>query len=586
MVAPVPKDFFSQTANLLLTNQKSGQYRPYPKPCGGCGTTKRRKPEQDFDLQFVWPFIASEAQGDEIRFSVRSVEKFFDGRAKCTIIGDRPPWFTGHVIRKKRVPESTPKRSYRDMLSKVWFMATHAEIDSEFVWMMDDIYFLRPFTFEEVAVPRAERFHRSSANTWQRIKAETMDELTSRGLTNHDYATHAPHVADKEKLRLLFDDFDLHHKTLTWELIYGNLYRETPERSRPFMSRIGKHMSMEQISHVTRNSTVLNHTSSAWCKGMRDYLLALMPDAASVENKEQNYKPTYVARRVNRDVKRRSVETHRGYVPAIAESQPAIVQPVPHIMIIQSAYANQRLSGSRLEIARHTAIASLTFQSVKPVIHITVNPADPWLEARLDAFRSTGCEVKPLYRSEWKLYKEDWELPEGRKIVGRMDDDDVICRDYCKELREAAPATGEWNLVFPVGYTWWRNTAYQLEHMGNQFVTLVTGQMTDPHQEGHWRYHKIWQTKIVSHQPSWIWVRHGDASTSTLKRYRKQKRKGIDAARIPINLRAVQRTIEPTGKPSGTYNEHGNQTTLRAVFRENNIHAGTPVPLGFEEVAT
>jgi hypothetical protein len=119
---------------------------------------------------------------------------------------------------------------------------------------------------------------------------------------------------------------------------------------------------------------------------------------------------------------------------------------------------------------------------------LPVNPDDPHLSARLLAYESTGCQVVPLYRSEWKLYKENWELPEGRKIVSRIDDDDVIARDYCRDLQSAAPEAGEWNLMFPVGYVWWRNTAYRLEHPGTQFVTLVTDQQTDPHQEGHWKY--------------------------------------------------------------------------------------------------
>jgi hypothetical protein len=187
-----------------------------------------------------------------------------------------------------------------------------------------------------------------------------------------------------------------------------------------------------------------------------------------------------------------------------------------------------------------------------------------------------------LLRANWNLYKEDWELPEGRKIVSRMDDDDVIARDYCREIQAAAPESGEWNLCCPVGYVWWRSTAYRLEHMGNQFVSLVTDEQTDPHQEGHWNYHAKWQTKIVSSAPSWIWVRHGAASTSTLKKYRTKKLKGIDAIRIPINLRAIERAIQPLGVPSGTYDEHNNRETLRVVLHANAIHAGVAIPKGFE----
>jgi hypothetical protein len=241
-------------------------------------------------------------------------------------------------------------------------------------------------------------------------------------------------------------------------------------------------------------------------------------------------------------------------------------------MIIQSAYTDERLSASRLEIARHTSIVSLRYQIEKPIVHIAVNPADPLLTERLEAFHSTGCEIRPLYRDSWKLYKENWELPEGRKIVSRMDDDDIICQEFCATTRNAAPETGEMNLIWPTGYVFWRETVFLLNHKGIQFVTLVTDRDTDPHQEQHWMYHKTWPSRTVSHAPGWIWVRHGDSATSTLPRYRTQKLRGIDAKRIPVNLRAIVRAIAPAGQPSGSYREHRHQQTLAHVLKENAIN--------------
>jgi hypothetical protein len=246
---------------------------------------------------------------------------------------------------------------------------------------------------------------------------------------------------------------------------------------------------------------------------------------------------------------------------------------IPHIMIIQSAYTDARLSERRLEISRHTSIPSLRYQSQKPVIHLAVSVHDPFLHNRLEVFGSTGCEVKPLYRDGWKLYREDWELPEGRKIVSRMDDDDVICQDYCERTRAAAPESGEWNLIWPNGYVFWRETCFLLNHPGIQFVTLVTDHEKDPHQEQHWQYHKLWPTKVVSKAVGWIWVRHGDAATSTLPRYRKVKKSGIDAKRIPINLRAILRAIADSGRASGNYTEHRNQNILKHVLQQNEQHA-------------
>ncbi len=538
-------------------------------------------------MQFVWPYWDGGANGDELRWSIRSVETFFQGRAKITIIGDRPAWYHGHVIRKKRVPKHKPNRRYRDMLSKVFFIATHEEIDAECVWMMDDIYFAKPFTVEDIKTPRAEPWTRDDSNTWQRRKIASMEALQARGASLHDYATHLPHWLEKSKLRELFEAFNLHENTMLWEVLYGNTYRDNPQRTRPFFVRLKNQASAETYRQITQQATVINHIVSAWCEGLYDFLSELLPNPSTAEGAEAVSKPGFIVRKkTKRSVKRRPLETHRAYIEAMAAgAEPARIPP-QHIMIVQSAYTDERLSKSRLEIARHTAIASLAYQSGKPVIHIAVHPDDPHLSDRLEAFRSTGCEVKPLFRSEWKLYRENWELPDGRKIVSRMDDDDVICRDYCSEIQKAAPESGEWNLVFPVGYVFWHSTCYRLEHFGNQFVTLVTDEQTDPHQEGHWLYHKTWQTKIVSSLPSWIWVRHGDASTSTLAKYRKRKLNGIDAKRTPINLRAIERAIAPTGKASGNYHEHPHQSILRSVLKQNAIYAGTAIPKGFEEVAT
>ena len=577
------KDFFAQTAALLIRQQRSGEYRPNPKPCGGCGTVKRRESEQP--LQFVWPYWHGGANGDELRWSIRSVETFFQGKAKITIIGDRPDWYHGHVIRKKRVPKTKTNRAFRDMLSKVFFIASHAEIDSECVWMMDDIYFLRPFTLEDIQVPRAEPWRPSVGNSWQRRKTVSMQALAERGFTQHDYATHMPHWLEKAKLRTMFDEFNLHEHTMLWEVLYGNIHRENPQRSRPFFVRFKNQASAEALRNLTRNATVMNHVASAWCDGMRDFLSELLPMPASVEGQGAISKPAFkITKKAVRTVKRRPIETHLDYMKNVERFPAPQKGNLPHIMIVQSAYDDERLSASRLEISRHTIIPALAFQSVKPTVHVTVHPEDPHLEARLEAYRSTGCNIKPLLRTEWKLYKEDWELPVGRKIVSRMDDDDVIACDYCKEIQAIAPESGEWNLSFPVGYVWWRSTAYRLEHQGIQFVTLVTDQMTDPHQEGHWKYHETWKTKIVSSAPSWIWVRHGDASTSTLSKYRTTKLRGIDAKRIPINLRAIERAIVPLGQASGSYKEHENQSLLREVFQENAIHAGTKIPRGYEQV--
>jgi len=306
-------DFFAQTERLLIQKQTSGEYKPQPKSCGGCGTVKKRSDV----LQFVYPYWHGGAAGDELRWSIRSIEQHYQGKAKITLVGDRPPWFQGHVINQRRIGKRHTNRAFRDMLAKMWTIATHPEIDSEFVWMMDDIYFVKPVTFDVLATPRAEPYRPSSKNSWQNRKANTMRVLTQAGLTTHDYATHLPHFAEKAKLKELYERFDLGKNTLLWEVLYGNVYRTKPQRTRPFFCRIQKRMDIDTIKRVTEHASVLNHTDPAWCEGMRAYLAELLPTPASGEVEVSGHVPQFRRVRKNvKTVKRRPLHTHKAYIEA------------------------------------------------------------------------------------------------------------------------------------------------------------------------------------------------------------------------------------------------------------------------------
>lgn len=313
-------DFFSQTADLLLHKARTGEYVANPKPCGGCNEVKRRETDV---MQFVFPYWHFGASDDEIRWAVRSIEQNYQGKSKITIIGDKPPWYSGHYIPQQRVHKHTANRPFRDMLSKVWTMATHPEIDQEFVWMMDDIYFIKPVTFEALAVPRAVRWQESESNSWQRRKKNTMRALAATGRTVHDYATHLPHVVEKDKLQQLYDEFGLQRNTMLWEVLYGNTFRSNPQSPFPFFLRIQKKIGLEDLKQLTEQASVFNHTSSAWCPGVREFLAELLKDPSSCES-EHTFMPKYkVTQRVRPPVKRRPPETHRVHVESVARQQAA-----------------------------------------------------------------------------------------------------------------------------------------------------------------------------------------------------------------------------------------------------------------------
>lgn len=296
-------DFFNQTNKLIIQKALSGEYTPKPRSCGGCGTVKRRNDA----VQFVWPYWAGGASGDELRWSIRSVVNHFEGKSKITIVGDRPEWWQGHVIDVPRI-QQTANWPFRDMLNKMWIIATHKEIDDDFVWMMDDVYLIKPVTLEELQTPRAYRWREDKRNSWQRRKSNTMRVLADEKKTQFDYATHLPHYAEKDKLKHLFDKHDLRNNTLLWEVLYGNTFREKPIHPHPFFSRTQKVLTLDDVRKVCRLGSIFNHTANAWCQGIRDYLSDLFPEQSPGETMPQSYVPQFVrkaARKIVRQVKRR-----------------------------------------------------------------------------------------------------------------------------------------------------------------------------------------------------------------------------------------------------------------------------------------
>jgi hypothetical protein len=227
---------------------------------------------------------------------------------------------------------------------------------------------------------------------------------------------------------------------------------------------------------------------------------------------------------------------------------------VPHIMCVQMAYTDEALSRRRLEISRHTFAPSIEFQTRKPIVHAAVSHHDPLLTERVAMLTSLPTDVRIIYIDSWELYGGDWKIPTGRKVVSRMDDDDVISADFCQVVyHSGCHSIHDVALLWPSGYVWWRSTAYRLVHPGNQFVSLVTSEQTTPHDECHLQYRTTWPSRVVSNNPGWIWVRHGDAHTRTKRKYRMHPVSRIDAARIPINLRAIDRAIAESGPAAGSY---------------------------------
>ncbi len=249
----------------------------------------------------------------------------------------------------------------------------------------------------------------------------------------------------------------------------------------------------------------------------------------------------------------------------------------PHILCIMSHYTDPALSLRRLEISRATLLPSLAAQTRKPTLHIVVSADDVHLQERLAGYAGTGCDCVVLYRDIWRLYGEDWQIPEGHCIIGRVDDDDVLRADFCEIVYHCGMVHRERAIIWPVGLVYWRGQMFKLEHKGNQYLTLSTSRAIDPHHKAHAVIQREWRSVRASLEPGWIWVRHGDAETSTLPKYRSVPAGNWQSDKWPVDLVAVDAAIAPSGVPSADYREHGQRPRGMRVSQWLSVHGSDKV---------
>lgn len=186
-------------------------------------------------MQFVWLNIVGPEDGYELRHSMQSIKMHFDGEVKTTIIGDKPSWYEGHHIpckvfrrpparRQMRITKIGP---FQDTHNKIQVAASHPEIDSEFVWMMDDVYLLRRTSIEDLRIPRYDPWWKPVlSRDWHRLIQATFNALAAKGKPRFQVGTHLPHVFEKEKLQQCFAEYNFSNSLLLFEILYTNHWRD------------------------------------------------------------------------------------------------------------------------------------------------------------------------------------------------------------------------------------------------------------------------------------------------------------------------------------------------------------------------
>jgi hypothetical protein len=183
----------------------------------------------------VYPWLSTAAVGEELRYSLRSIEAHFTDRdCPIYILGDRAPAWLLPGGRVRHIEIEGYLRSRR----RGMFQATTLgmQLADEVMWMNDDIYLLRETGWDDlrVALTEGELTERAGAllaseNGWQKGRGQAAADVMAHGVPRvMCFASHTPYLFQRNKSLEILRKFRLPYKGF-WETAYHN-YHGTPHR--------------------------------------------------------------------------------------------------------------------------------------------------------------------------------------------------------------------------------------------------------------------------------------------------------------------------------------------------------------------
>lgn len=170
----------------------------------------------------------SQWDDNELRFSLRSLQKYISGIGDVYVVGHRPKWLTGVV--HLPYPDQFACREANIML-KVAHACGHPNLSRQFLHVHDDHFALAPARACEIpnwCAGPLDRLGKAihDRNPWKYSVLNTAKALSDRGLTTWNFDIHYPIIFNKELYPQAMDMFDWNVPNgYVVKSLYGNAMR-------------------------------------------------------------------------------------------------------------------------------------------------------------------------------------------------------------------------------------------------------------------------------------------------------------------------------------------------------------------------
>lgn len=227
---------------------------------------------------------------NELRFSLRSVEKNLRSFRNIVIVGFKPA-FLQNVIHIPAIDIfDSALNADGNMTAKLLLACNTQGLSDNFIFMNDDFIFLQPMEASKIAT-----FHKGDMKSRDRTFWEqqfyrsrlrrTFETLRDRGETTLQYDYHAPMPMNKINFIKVMQQYNYAEGIgLTFRSLYGNTMKVPTEPLTDQKKILYGYYSLEQLTEIAKKSLFLGYNDQALKNSFKIWLNQTFPVKSSFEN--------------------------------------------------------------------------------------------------------------------------------------------------------------------------------------------------------------------------------------------------------------------------------------------------------------
>ncbi len=251
-------------------------------------------------ISIVIPYmqqLSDDKDGEELKYAIRSWERYAGFDFEIILVGDAPEWYTGRCIKTGKV-RGIPYARALDIAKKLIEIVKSDIVTEDFLYTYDDIYPITHISETQArTIISTGPINKKNPNgntggsaKWNQLFTDTIYNLMDLPRI-YGYETHLPRMLNKIKLANLIWNYDLEHEPLLFSTLYFNEYHDNPDviihKNHPLKVFMGKEKNMGQFTRQIQGKTYINSKEGAWDSCLKQYMVGTHLNPSKYERNVQ-----------------------------------------------------------------------------------------------------------------------------------------------------------------------------------------------------------------------------------------------------------------------------------------------------------